>query len=130
MQFELSLGLGYMARKKRHSPAEIATKVAQADELAAQGKLQGDIAGALGISVMTLHRWRKMVPEQPAPVPPATSTGKRTSSVLAGSDEAQRIAELKLENSRLRRLVADLMLEKLMLEEESESGPAGRRAKR
>jgi putative transposase len=48
-----------MAKKKRHSRVEIATKLAQANELATQGKLQSEIARTLGVSVMTLHRWRK-----------------------------------------------------------------------
>jgi transposase-like protein len=47
-------------RKRKHPKAEIAVKLAQADDLAAQGKLQSEIARALGVSVMTLHRWRKL----------------------------------------------------------------------
>jgi len=42
-----------MARKKRHSRVEIASKLAQANDLATQGKLQGEIARTLGVSVMT-----------------------------------------------------------------------------
>jgi hypothetical protein len=34
-----------MAKKKRHSRVEIATKLAQADDLATQGKLQSETAG-------------------------------------------------------------------------------------
>src|SRR5215813_8343187 len=48
-----------MAKRKRHSRAEIASKLAQANDLATQGKLQSAIARTLGVSVMTLHRWRK-----------------------------------------------------------------------
>ena len=44
-----------MAKKKRHSRVEIATKLAQANDLATQGKLQSEIARTLGVSVMTLH---------------------------------------------------------------------------
>jgi hypothetical protein len=56
-----------MAKKKRHSRLEITTKLARANELATRGKLQGEIARTLGVSVMTLHRWRKAAPEpQPA----------------------------------------------------------------
>ena len=47
-------------KKRKHPKAEIITKLAQADDLAAQGKLQSEIARALGVSVMTLHRWRKL----------------------------------------------------------------------
>jgi len=45
-----------MAKQKRHSKVEIATKLAQADDLARQGKPQSEIARTLGVSVMTLHR--------------------------------------------------------------------------
>ena len=92
-----------MAKKKRHSRAEIATKLAQANELATQGKLQSEIARTLGVSVMTLHRWHKAPP------------GPRTRGA------ANRITELQLENSRLRRLVTDLLLEKVKLEETAQS---------
>ena len=67
-----------MVKKGRHSRAEIATKLAQANELATRGKLQSEIARRGG---------------------------------------GDRIAELQLENSRLRRLVTDLLLEKIKLEE-------------
>jgi len=101
-----------MAKKKRHSRVEIATKLAQANDLATRGKLQSEIARTLGVSVMTLHRWRKAPPgPQPALVAPEASEPDRTRG--GGS----RIADLQLENSRLRRLVTDLLLEKIKLEE-------------
>jgi putative transposase len=89
-----------MAGKRRHSRAEIATKLVQANGLATQGKLQSDIARTLGVSVMTLQRWRK--------APPGAHQTR---------DGGDRIAELQLENLRLRRLVTDLLLEKIKLEE-------------
>jgi len=92
-----------MTQMKRHSRAEIATKLAQANDLATRGKLQSEIARTLGVSVMTLHRWRK------AP-PPGASHPDRTRG-------GGRIAEVQLENSQLRRLVTDLLLEKVKLEE-------------
>jgi transposase-like protein len=46
--------------KRKHPKAEITTKLAQANDLAAQGKPQSEIARALGVSVITLHRWRKL----------------------------------------------------------------------
>ena len=93
----------------RHSEAEIAAKLQEADALVSEGRLNRDIAKTLGISVMTYHRWRKM----------------RHSSQLADSfqldraetDQIRRIRELQLENSRLRRLVTDFLLEKMNLEE-------------
>jgi putative transposase len=95
-----------MAKHTKHSKAEIATKLAHAADLATQGKLQSEIARTLGISVMTLHRWRKL---------PSGSKG------LSRIDQTlqTRIADLELENSRLRRLVTDLLIEKLKLQEQA-----------
>jgi putative transposase len=112
-----------MAKKKRHSATEIATKLGKADILASEGQTQSEIAKALGISVMTFHRWRKA---RLSP-PPETPAGLRTISQLISdkhlptSDRTARIAELQLENSRLRRLVTDLLLEKMRLEDEQQS---------
>jgi putative transposase len=100
---------GTVAKKKRHSKMEIAAKLAQASDLATQGKLQGEIARTLGVSVMTLHRWRKALP---VPEPTLVATAEVTER-----GRTRRIAELQLENSRLRRLVTDVLLEKIKLEE-------------
>ena len=98
-----------MPKTKRYARAEIATKLAQANDLAMQGKPQSEIARTLGVSSMTLHRWRK-ARHGPQPEHEAGQPDRRRS----GGD---RIAELQLENSRLRRLVTDLLLEKIKLEE-------------
>ena len=102
-----------MAKKKRHSRVEIASKLAQANDLATQGKLQSEIARALGVSVMTLHRWRKASP-RPQPAFVAIHEAGQLNRLRG---EGDRIAELQLENLRLRRLVTDLLLEKIRLEE-------------
>ena len=99
-----------MATKKRHSRVEIATKLAQANKLATRGRLQSEIARTLGVSVMTLHRWRKA---------PLGTPEAREPDRTRGADD--RIAELQLENSRLQRLVTDLLLEKVKLEEAAQS---------
>jgi putative transposase len=106
-----------MAKKAKHSKAEIAAKLAQADNLATQGKLQSEIARTLGVSVMTLHRWRKL---------PAMPAGSNGSSQI---QPQTRIAELQLENSRLRRLVTDLLLEKIKSEEALQVGEPSTRRK-
>ena len=98
-----------MAKKRRHSRAEIATKLAQANELATRGKLQSEIARTLGVSIMTLHRWRKASHEPQPAQGVAQPNGAR--------GRGNRIAELQVENSRLRRLVTDLLLEKMRLDE-------------
>jgi transposase-like protein len=102
-----------MAKKKRHSRVEIASKLAQANDLATQGKLQSEIARTLGVSVMTLHRWRK-APPGPQSEFVAIQEAGQPDRTRGGGD---RIGELQLENSRLRRLVTDLLLEKVKLEE-------------
>ena len=101
-----------VAKKKRRSRTEIATKLAQANDLAMRGRLQSEIARTLGVSVMTLHRWRK-APHGPQP---AHEVGQFNGARGQGN----RIAELQLENSRLRRLVTDLLLEKIRLTEVAE----------
>jgi len=100
-------------KKKRHSPEEIAAKLRQADEMVAHGKLHSEVAQALGVSIMTYHRWRKARAVQ-AHSPSAMQAEPR--SRLAEGDDA-RLAALELENTRLRRLVTDLLLEKISLEE-------------
>jgi putative transposase len=100
-----------VAEKRRHSHAEIAAKLAQADIMSQEGRTQGDIARSLEVSVMTFHRWRK-AHRQRASVP-------STQETAPGRNHRERIAELQLENSRLRRLVTDLLLEKIKLAEEA-----------
>src|SRR5258708_37012944 len=97
-----------MAKKKRHSRVEVATKLAQATDLATRGKLQSEIARRLGVSVKTLHRWRKaeLGPQPTSAAPPEARESDRTRGA------ADRIAALQLENSRLRPLGTDPLLQK------------------
>jgi putative transposase len=111
-------------RKKRHTPEEIAGKLRQADDMIAHGKLHGDVARTLGVSIMTYHRWRKARTDQPQR--PATVSERAAPAHSAGRDEDARIADLQLENSRLRRLVTDLLLEKVRLEEALQDGDSDR----
>jgi putative transposase len=105
-----------MARRKRHSIIEIEPKLEKANALAANGHTQIEIAKVLGISVMTLHRWRKS--RQPSRSFPMESVASNIALVhVPTARQDQRITELELENSRLRRLVTNLLLEKMRLEE-------------
>jgi len=98
-------------QRKRHSPNEIVAKLEQADELARQGRRRVEIARALGVSLMTYHRWRK-AHEQ-------TNVPHLTHDVLeTAGDRTMTISDLEQENIRLRRLVTDLLLKKLELEEQ------------
>jgi putative transposase len=75
---------------KRHSDQEISAILQRARELEQAGRLQADICGMFHISVMTLHRWRKM---------------ERTSVNAAA-------AKVDIEENRmLRKIAFDLLLE-------------------
>ena len=106
---------------KKHSHEEILLKLVRADELARGGNSQVDICKALGVSVMTLHRWRKL---------PLSKNDERLSHDREGEgkmstgaptiDDMRRVLEeLTLDNQRLRKIVTDLLLEKMRLEEAS-----------
>jgi putative transposase len=102
-------------KKKKHSHAEIAAKLRQADEMLSRGKLQTEVARALGVSVMTFHRWRKAANTDA--VLAMTAGASLEPSSIDKNELARRMDELTIENSRLRRLVTDLILEKMKLEE-------------
>src|SRR5262245_15049847 len=99
-------------KARRHSPAEIFAKLEQAEALAANGRVQSEIAKALGVSVMTLHRWRKL--DHPAAPAPSTAFA---AAHRARRDSANILAELQRKNRQLRKTVTDLLLEKIKPEE-------------
>jgi putative transposase len=110
-----------MAKRKRHTINEIASKLREAEKLSAHGRTQREIANALGVTVMTLYRWRKT---DSSIMRPETGGAIASSERIAAVDEseaihADRVAELKFENSCLRKLVTDLLLEKMRLEDEA-----------
>jgi hypothetical protein len=113
-------------KMKRHSAAEIATKLQQAQEFIARGQSQAEACKALGVSVMTYHRWRKLPPstngEELVLVEPAAPAAEANDA----SVDQKRIDELRLENQRLRRIVTDLLLEKVKVEEMA-LNPRGKR---
>jgi hypothetical protein len=115
----------------KHSPAEIAAKLRQADELAAQGKRRSEVLRALGISQMTYHRWRKArssAAPPPEPRTPAASDAPAAGgpskidaasfAALSPREQVSAFQELQRENVRLRELFTDALLEKIKLEEE------------
>ena len=97
---------------KRHVSAEITAKLAQANELAAKGKTQREISKALGVSIMTYHRWKKTVNS------PDGSGEAALVQAPSDASSTEIIKRLELENSQLRRLVTDMLLDKLKLESE------------
>lgn len=86
-----------MARK-RHTAEEIVAKLRQVDVLMAQGKAVADAVRVIGVTEVTYYRWRNEY------------------GGLKG-DQVKRLKELETENSRLRRAVSDLTLDKLILSE-------------
>jgi putative transposase len=90
---------------KRHSRAEIIEALNQAQLMMARGQSQSAICKVLGISVMTLHRWRKEFGEPRARL--------NSGETLNQSDDTRKqIADLREENRRLRTIVTDLLLER------------------
>ena len=86
--------------RKRFSPEQIIVKLREAEIIESKGLTQVEAAKKLGIAEQTLIRWRKEY------------GGLRV-------DQARRFKEL--ENIRLKRLVADLSLDKAILKD-SDSG--------
>jgi len=86
-----------MARK-RYKPGEIVAKLRQVDVLVSQGQNIADAIRQIGVSEVTYYRWRQEYGGLKA-------------------DQVKRLKELEQENSRLRRAVSDLTLDKLILQE-------------
>ncbi len=84
--------------KKNFTAEEIISKLREAEVLLSQGQALETICRGLAISQQTYYRWRKEY------------GGMRT-------DQARRLKELERENSRLKKLVADLSLDNAMLKE-------------
>jgi putative transposase len=113
---------------KKHSHEQILLKLVRADELDRAGNSQVEICKALGVSVMTLHRWRKLpLRKNDARAPhDRAAEGKMLTNSPTMDDMRRVLEELTLENQRLRKIVTDLLLEKMRLEEASASAPAVR----
>ncbi|PTM48448.1 transposase [Phreatobacter oligotrophus] len=84
--------------RKRHSAEEIVTKLRQVDVLSAQGRPVAEAIRSIGVTEVTYYRWRSEY------------------GGLKG-DQVKRLKELETENSRLRRAVSDLTLDKMILAE-------------
>jgi hypothetical protein len=85
-------------RRKRHSPEQIVRKLRDADAMLNAGKDLAAVLQTLEVSEATYHRWQ------------AQYGGMK-------AEEAKRLKELELENSRLKKLVADQALDIQMLRE-------------
>jgi putative transposase len=83
---------------KRKTREQIQRLLREADRDLAKGLTVGDVSRKFGVSQNTFYRWRQRY--DPAKV-----------------DEARRIRELQVEVDRLKLLVAELLLDKRMLQD-------------
>ena len=83
---------------KRHKPEEIIAKLRQVEVMTGQGTSMADAIRSIGVTEVTYYRWR---------------------SEYGGMklDQMKRLKELEVENTRLRKAVSDLTLDKLILKE-------------
>jgi putative transposase len=81
-------------KRKRFSVEQITAVLKQAES----GSPIGDVCRQAGVSEQTFYRWKKVY-----------------GGMLPG--EARELKQLREENSRLKRLVADLTLDKVMLQD-------------
>jgi transposase-like protein len=85
-------------KRKRHSAEEIIRKLHEADADLASGLPIEQVCRKLEVSEATFHRWRTLYGGMKMP-------------------EMKRLKELEKENARLKRIVADLELDKAILKE-------------
>ena len=84
--------------RKRYTPEQIIGKLREAEVALAQGQTAAQVCRGLGIAEQTFYRWRREY------------GGLKV-------EQAKRLKALEQENARLRRAVADLTLDKLILQE-------------
>src|SRR4029450_6911229 len=87
-----------MPRRKKHAPEEIVAKLRQVEVLAGQGTPVADAVRSIGVTEATYYRWRQEFGG-------------------LNPDQVRALKDPEAENTRLRKAVADLTLEKLILKE-------------
>jgi transposase-like protein len=85
-------------KKKEFTPEQIITMLREAEVLLSQGTTTAEVSRKLGITEQTYYRWRREY------------GGMRV-------EQAKRLKELERENTRLKKLVADLSLDNAILKE-------------
>ena len=83
---------------KREKPEDIVLKLRQVEVLQGQGKSVSEAVRQIGVTVQSYYRWRKEYGGM-------------------NRDQLKRLKELETENTRLRRAVSDLTLDKMILAE-------------
>ena len=84
--------------RKSYKPEEIVAKLRQVDVLTSQGLSVAEAIRSIGVSEVTYYRWRQEF------------GGLKI-------DQVKRLRDIEAENTRLRRAVSDLTLDKLILQE-------------
>tara|TARA_B100001971_G_C17849263_1_gene362537 strand:+ start:95 stop:373 length:279 start_codon:yes stop_codon:yes gene_type:complete len=87
--------------RKRYSPEQIIGYLREAEILQAKGSTVPQICKKIGVAEQTYYRWRREYGS-------------------LSVDQAKRLKEVEKENTRLRKLVADLSLDKAILKEVTE----------
>ncbi len=87
-----------MAKRKKFSAEEIINKLRQVEVLVAKGQKTDEAVRQIGVTYQTFLRWRKEY------------GGLR-------SDQAKKYKTLEQENVRLKKIIAELELDKMMLKE-------------
>jgi putative transposase len=85
-------------KKKGFTAEQIIGKLREAEVLLGQGATVAEVSRKLGVTEQTYYRWRREY------------GGMRL-------EQARRLKELEKENGRLKRLVADLILDNAILKE-------------
>jgi putative transposase len=85
-------------KRKIHTAEQIVNKLREADAFMAKGGTLDQVSRQLGISNATYYNWRKQYGQMKL-------------------DQVKRLRMLDKENTRLKKLVADLSLDKAVLEE-------------
>lgn len=85
-------------KRTRHTPEQIITKLREADAMLAAGRSVAQVVQALGVSEPTYNRWRNQYGGMKA-------------------EEARRLKELEVENARLKKAIADLIVDNQILKE-------------
>ena len=86
---------------KRYSSEQIISYLREAEVLLAKDSTIGQVCKKIGVTEQTYYRWRKEYGS-------------------LSMDQAKRLKEVEKENTRLRKLVADLSLDKAILKEVAE----------
>jgi putative transposase len=86
--------------RRRHTPEQVVRKLREADRLLGEGIELPEVFKQLEVSEQTYYRWRNQYGGMKA-------------------DDVKRLKELEAENARLKRIVADQVLENQALREVS-----------